>query len=93
MAPTSYFIMLIIWCLSNSQVEETQIIQDLTHPSITNNPEDIKSRISIYKDAYSATKDTHAIVLCTEWDEFIVSNKREEKMSFDDYNDFIIDTI
>ena len=33
----------------------------------------IKNRISIYTDAYDATKDTHAIVLCTEWDEFIVS--------------------
>ncbi|XP_012063955.1 PREDICTED: UDP-glucose 6-dehydrogenase [Atta cephalotes] len=53
------------------KVEETQIIQDLTHPSITSDPKDIKSRISIYKDAYSATKNTHAIVLCTEWDEFI----------------------
>jgi len=64
--------------LSNLQVEETQVIQDLTHPSVTNNPEDIKSRISIYKDAYSATKNTHAIVLCTEWDEFIVSKKRKK---------------
>jgi len=66
--------------LSNLQVEETQVIQDLTHPSVTNNPEDIKSRISIYKDAYSATKNTHAIVLCTEWDEFIVSKKRKKKI-------------
>ncbi|KAL6447684.1 hypothetical protein ACFW04_000094 [Cataglyphis niger] len=56
------------------KVEETQIIQDLTHPSITSNPEDIKNRISIYKNAYSATKNTHAIVLCTEWDEFIELN-------------------
>ncbi|KAI4500207.1 hypothetical protein M0802_004624 [Mischocyttarus mexicanus] len=53
------------------QVEEIQIIEDLTHPSITANPERVKDRISIYKDAYTATKDTHAIVLCTEWDEFM----------------------
>ncbi|EFN75169.1 UDP-glucose 6-dehydrogenase [Harpegnathos saltator] len=53
------------------KVEEAQIIEDLTHPSVTSNPEHVKSRISIYKDAYSATKNTHAIVLCTEWDEFI----------------------
>lgn len=59
--------------LSNAQVEEAQIIQDLTHPSVTNNPEDVKNRISIYKNAYSATRNTHAIVLCTEWDEFCVS--------------------
>lgn len=56
------------------KVEESQIIEDLTHPSVTNDPEYVKSRISIYKDAYSATKGTHAIVLCTEWDEFVVSN-------------------
>ncbi|XP_054004677.1 UDP-glucose 6-dehydrogenase isoform X1 [Hylaeus anthracinus] len=56
---------------SGSKVEETQIMEDLTHPSVTNNPEYVKSRINIYKDAYSATKDTHAIVVCTEWDEFI----------------------
>jgi len=57
---------------SYPQVEKAQIIQDLTYPSVTSSPEDVKSRISIYKDAYSATKNTHAIVLCTEWDEFIV---------------------
>ncbi|PBC28446.1 UDP-glucose 6-dehydrogenase [Apis cerana cerana] len=53
------------------KVEESQIIEDLTHPSVTNDPEHVKSRIGIYKDAYSATKGTHAIVLCTEWDEFV----------------------
>jgi len=78
--------------LSNFQVEETQVIQDLTHPSITNNPEDIKSRISIYKDAYSATKNTHAIVLCTEWDEFIVSKKKKRKFS-DNNTDFIFNIV
>lgn len=39
----------------------------------------LKSRISIYKDAYSATRDTHAIVVCTEWDEFMV-NKNFSKI-------------
>jgi len=78
--------------LSNLQVEKTQVIQDLTHPSVTNNPEDIKSRISIYKDAYSATKNTHAIVLCTEWDEFIVSKKRKGNFS-DNNNDFIFNIV
>ncbi|KAL2724580.1 UDP-glucose 6-dehydrogenase [Vespula maculifrons] len=53
------------------KVEEIQIIEDLTHPSVTTNPKRVKDRISIYKDAYTATKDTHAIVLCTEWDEFM----------------------
>lgn len=63
-----------IFFLLSLKVEESQIIEDLTHPSVTSDPEYVKSRISIYKDAYSATKGTHAIVLCTEWDEFVVSN-------------------
>lgn len=54
------------------QVEEAQIIEDLTHPYVTVEPELVKKRISIYNDAYEATKDVHAIVVCTEWDEFLV---------------------
>ncbi|OXU18371.1 hypothetical protein TSAR_015802 [Trichomalopsis sarcophagae] len=53
------------------KVEESQILLDLTHPSVTAEPEHVRERISIYKDAYSATKNTHAIVICTEWDEFM----------------------
>ncbi|XP_014220016.1 UDP-glucose 6-dehydrogenase [Copidosoma floridanum] len=52
------------------KVEDAQIFLDLTHPRVTSDPEYVVSRVSIYKDAYSATKNTHAIVLCTEWDEF-----------------------
>ncbi|KAJ8673076.1 hypothetical protein QAD02_004337 [Eretmocerus hayati] len=52
------------------KVEESQIIYELTHPSVTSDPESVKSRITIYSNAYSATEKTHAIVLCTEWDEF-----------------------
>lgn len=46
---------------------------DLSHPCVIAEPEMIKNRVCIYKDAYDATKNTHAIVLCTEWDEFVVS--------------------
>lgn len=55
-----------------SQVEESQIFQDLTHPSICESPEYVRKAVTTYGDAYSATKGTHAIVLCTEWDEFMV---------------------
>lgn len=48
-------------------------MDDLTHPNITDDPEKVRKNVIIHSDAYSATKDTHAIVLCTEWDEFIVS--------------------
>lgn len=56
------------------QVEEAQIFEDLTHPSICESPEYVRKAVSTYQDAYSATRGTHAIVLCTEWDEFVVSN-------------------
>ncbi|XP_015594971.1 UDP-glucose 6-dehydrogenase isoform X2 [Cephus cinctus] len=56
--------------LFDPKVEEEQIIEDLTHPTVTDCPEYVKSRVTIYQDAYTATRDTHAIVLCTEWDEF-----------------------
>nr|AHK26793.1 UDP-glucose 6-dehydrogenase [Epicauta chinensis] len=53
------------------KVEEQQIFQDLTHPSVCESPEDVRKRVSIYHDAYTASSGTHAIVLCTEWDEFV----------------------
>ena len=30
--------------------------------------------VTICPDAYSAAADSHALVICTEWDEFAVSN-------------------
>lgn len=48
------------------KVEEKQILEDLTQDE----PEVIKKSIAIYDDAYKATARTHAIVVCTEWDEF-----------------------
>ncbi|KAK5642421.1 hypothetical protein RI129_008588 [Pyrocoelia pectoralis] len=53
------------------KVEESQIFEDLTHPSVCENPEYIRKSVKIYEDAYTATAGTHAIVLCTEWDEFV----------------------
>ncbi|XP_046388450.1 UDP-glucose 6-dehydrogenase [Ischnura elegans] len=52
------------------KVDHDQIIQDLTHPTVTDEPENVKNSIVIHSDPYSATNATHAIVLCTEWDEF-----------------------
>ncbi|XP_056646880.1 UDP-glucose 6-dehydrogenase [Diorhabda carinulata] len=53
------------------KVDREQIDEDLTNPQICEEPEVIRKRISIYDDAYNASKECHAIVLCTEWDEFI----------------------
>ncbi|XP_053594521.1 UDP-glucose 6-dehydrogenase-like [Microplitis demolitor] len=49
------------------KVEETQIIDNLSAVNI----DDLKNRVNVFGNAYSATKNTHAIVVCTEWDEFI----------------------
>lgn len=54
------------------KVDHIQILEDLTHPSVTDNPEYIRKSIEIFDNAYDAVKDTYAIVLCTEWDEFVV---------------------
>ncbi|RZB39228.1 UDP-glucose 6-dehydrogenase [Asbolus verrucosus] len=53
------------------KVEEEQIYHDLTHPSVCESPEKVKKAISVYQDAYSACKNSYAVVLCTEWDEFV----------------------
>lgn len=55
------------------KVEPEHVMECLTHPSVTDDPENIRERVKIYNTAYEAAKGTHAIVLCTEWDEFIVS--------------------
>ncbi|BET00480.1 UDP-glucose 6-dehydrogenase [Nesidiocoris tenuis] len=53
------------------KVDESQIREDLSHPSVTDDPESTNQVVSVFKDAYSATEGTHAIVVCTEWDEFL----------------------
>lgn len=54
------------------KVEPEQIIDDLTHPCVTETPESVKQAVQIHSDPYSAVRGAHAIVLCTEWDEFLV---------------------
>ena len=56
-----------------SQVDNAQIFQDLTSAEVTDEPERVKSLLRIYNDPYEAAKETHAIVILTEWDEFKVS--------------------
>lgn len=54
-------------------MEESQIFEDLLYELPGHNPEQVKRRVSVHSDAYSACEGCHAIVICTEWDEFIVS--------------------
>ncbi|XP_077518552.1 UDP-glucose 6-dehydrogenase sgl isoform X3 [Amblyomma americanum] len=54
------------------KVPKQQIINDLTG---TGGEGDgmyvtVLKQVEIFQDAYSAAQDTHAIVVCTEWDEF-----------------------
>lgn len=53
------------------KVEEEQIMYELTSPYVTEFPESIKHSVRIDTDPYTAVQGTHAIVVCTEWDEFI----------------------
>lgn len=52
------------------KVEEDRIFEDLTHPAICESPEQVRKNVLICKDAYSASEGCHAIVICTEWEEF-----------------------
>lgn len=49
---------------------DKQLISDLNRA--TCNPEKVDRLVKICKDPYSAAKNSHAIVICTEWDEFRV---------------------
>ncbi|XP_050522208.1 UDP-glucose 6-dehydrogenase isoform X2 [Daktulosphaira vitifoliae] len=62
------------------KVEPEQIQRDLTSTLVTENPETVLKSIKIFNDPYLATKNTHAIVVCTEWDEF---NKYDYKLIHD----------
>jgi UDPglucose 6-dehydrogenase len=55
------------------KVEKAQIIHDLTSARVTDCPDEVRKAIEIYTDPYDAVLETHAIVICTEWDEFGVS--------------------
>ncbi|KAL8559568.1 hypothetical protein ACOMHN_018731 [Nucella lapillus] len=52
------------------KVKKDQIIRDLTRPEITDCPERVQELVSICPDAYTAAANSHALVICTEWDEF-----------------------
>ncbi|XP_025422359.1 UDP-glucose 6-dehydrogenase [Sipha flava] len=53
------------------KVEPEQIVKDLTHPYVTDNPEKVIKSIEIHDNPYTASHHTHAIVICTEWDIFM----------------------
>jgi len=52
------------------KVEDEQIMLELEHPSVSCDPERVKQLVKICKDPYEAANQAHAIIVCTEWDEF-----------------------
>jgi UDPglucose 6-dehydrogenase len=53
------------------KVEAKQIFLDLASPNVAEDAKAVKEMISIHNEPYEAVKDTHALVVCTEWDEFV----------------------
>lgn len=52
------------------KVEAKQIEHDLTSTAVTSDPDRVLNLVNIYSDPYEAVKNSHAIVVLTEWDEF-----------------------
>ena len=53
------------------KVEKQQIEMDLTDPMIMSDASRFDRLVTIASDPYSAVQGAHAIIICTEWDEFI----------------------
>jgi len=53
------------------KVDPEQIQVDLSEPSGANDVSRFERLVSISTDAYSAVENAHAMVVCTEWDEFV----------------------
>uniref|UniRef100_H2Y7C4 UDP-glucose 6-dehydrogenase n=1 Tax=Ciona savignyi TaxID=51511 RepID=H2Y7C4_CIOSA len=52
------------------KVPRKQIITELQHPTITDCPEKARELIEVSGDPYTACAGSHAIAVCTEWDQF-----------------------
>lgn len=56
------------------KVSKEQIILELTHPGLNLDPERVHKLVTVTGDAYEALESSHALVVCTEWDEFTQLN-------------------
>merc|ERR1712079_534278 len=60
------------------KVTEQQVMLELTQPGISGgNVERIQTSVMCHTDPYSAAVDAHAVVVCTEWDEFTTLDYRK----------------
>ncbi|XP_041359967.1 UDP-glucose 6-dehydrogenase-like isoform X2 [Gigantopelta aegis] len=53
------------------KVEHCQIKRELTDPDLGLNADMVTDLVTLCTDAYQACNNCHALVICTEWDEFI----------------------
>lgn len=53
------------------KVEPSQVMKDLTDTTVTDCPEHVRDVVKVFADPYEAVHDSHALVICTEWDEFV----------------------
>jgi UDPglucose 6-dehydrogenase len=53
------------------KVEHEQIRMDLTNPSLLSDPSVFDKLVTIETDPFKAVEGAHALVVCTEWDEFV----------------------
>lgn len=55
------------------KVTQEQVFTELSHPYISpSGPERISRLVTCHSSAMEAARDSHAIVICTEWDEFLL---------------------
>ena len=47
-----------------------QVMSDLTDPALGCDPGHVEKNVTIATDPYKAAEGSHALVVCTEWDEF-----------------------
>jgi UDPglucose 6-dehydrogenase len=52
------------------KVTASRIMLDLLEPGVKSDKEKIKSAVTVHSNAYDATYNAEAVVVCTEWDEF-----------------------
>ncbi|XP_065061535.1 UDP-glucose 6-dehydrogenase-like [Rhopilema esculentum] len=52
------------------KVSKSQIFLELTDPSLGMDPERVKRLVKVFQSPYEAVEKSHALVICTEWDEF-----------------------
>jgi len=53
------------------KVREQQVRMELSQPGITQDTDRVDRLVTCHTDAYTAAMGAHAVVICTEWDEFL----------------------